>query len=100
MNVRRADDVGYGFSRNGGNFHIILTTGIEIRTLGELILAKSLDFGRFEWSGKVKNRSFAGQVNIDLPTLKPGDYEIVLTLSDLASKKTANVTIPLTIAAE
>ncbi len=94
------EPLGYGFRRDGDDFQMIITTGIEIRTFGHLILAKSLDFGRFEWSGQVKNRAFAGQISIDLPDLKPGDYEILLTLNDQASQKTASVTLPLTIAQE
>lgn len=92
------EPLGYGFSRDGEDYRIVITTGIEIRTFGQLILAKSADFGRFEWSGQAKNRNFSGEVSIDLPDLKPGDYEILLTLNDQASKKTASITLPLTIA--
>jgi hypothetical protein len=94
------EPLGYGFSRDGEDFQIVMTTGIEIRTFGQLILAKSADFGRFEWSGQAKNRNFAGRVSIDLPDLKPGDYEILLTLNDQASQKKASIALPLTVAIE
>jgi hypothetical protein len=68
--------LGYGFDTAGGGFRIALATDIEIRTPGGLILARSDDLGRLEWSGPGKNRAFAGRVNIDMPELKAGDYEL------------------------
>jgi hypothetical protein len=93
------EPLGYGFSENSGLFRIELTTSIEIRTPGGLILAKTEDFGRLEWSGRGRSRTFNGRVGIDLPDLKAGDYELILTLTDQASQKTASVTLPFSIAA-
>jgi hypothetical protein len=92
--------LGYGFDVTGGKFRIALDTAIEIRSPGGLILAQTDDFGRLEWEGPGKNRAFAGKVSVDLPDLKPGDYELLLTLTDAASEKTASVTLPFSIAAE
>lgn len=92
--------LGYGFSESKGTFRIALTTGIEIRTPGGIIIAKTDDFGRLEWAGPVKNRSFTGRINIALPSLPSGDYQIVLTLTDQTSPKSASVTLPFEIAAE
>jgi len=92
--------LGYDFEADSGNFRIAMATDIEIRTPGGIILARSADFGRLEWSGPAKNRTFSGRVNIDLPTLRPGQYELFLTLTDQASGKAANVTLPFAISAE
>lgn len=91
---------GYGFSEDSGTYGISLTTDIEIRTPGGLILAKSHDIGRLEWKGPVRNHSFSGKVGIGLPGLKAGDYELHLTLNDQVSQKTATTTLPFTVAAE
>jgi hypothetical protein len=90
--------LGYGFDEGDGTFRIALDTGVEIRTPGGLILAQTEDFGRLEWEGPGKNRAFAGKISIDLPDLKPGDYRILLTVTDAASGKTASVTLPFSIA--
>lgn len=92
--------LGYGFDTDGETYRIALATGIEIRTPGGLVLAKSEDFGRLEWSGPGKDRAFAGRINIDMPDLKPGQYQLLLTLSDDVSQKSASVTLPFEIAAE
>jgi hypothetical protein len=91
------EPLGYGFTEDSGIFRIALTTGIEIRTPGGLILAKSEDFGRLEWAGPGRNRNFTGRIGIDLPELKPGDYELLVTLGDQASQKTASVALPFSI---
>lgn len=93
------EPLGYGFSEDSGIFRIALTTSIEIRTPGGLILAKTEDFGRLEWAGRAKSRTFNGRVGIDLPDLKAGDYELLVTVSDEATQKTASVTLPFSVAA-
>jgi hypothetical protein len=92
------EPLGYGFSEDSGVFRIALTTSIEIRTPGGLILAKTEDFGRLEWAGRAKSRTFNGRIGIDLPNLKAGDYELLVTVSDEASQKTASVTLPFAVA--
>lgn len=91
------EPLGYLFDRNGDEFRIGLRTGIEIQTRGGLILAKSDDFGRLEWTGPVKNRAFAGRIAIDMPMLKSGDYQLLLTITDDASQKSAEVTLPFKV---
>ncbi len=93
------EPLGYGFNEDSGVFRIALTTGIEIRTPGGLILAKTEDFGRLEWVGRAKSRTFNGRVGIDLPDLKAGDYELLVTVSDEATEKTASVTLPFSVTA-
>ena len=92
------EPLGYGFSEDSGIFRIALTTSIEIRTPGGLILAKTEDFGRLEWAGRAKSRTFNGRVGIDLPDLKAGDYELLVTVSDEATQKTTSVTLPFSVA--
>ncbi len=51
------EPVGYGFSEADGLSRIGIKTGLEIRTPGGLILAKTDDFGELEWKGLAKTAS-------------------------------------------
>ena len=90
---------GYGFAETGDGFEVALASDIEIRTPGGLILAKAADFGSLDWSGREKSREVHATIGIDLPQLKPGDYEIVLTLRDKTGPKTTTATLPFSVAA-
>jgi hypothetical protein len=94
------EPVGYGFTAAGGIFTIDLKTGIEIRTPGGLILAKSEDFGHLEWKGPIRDRTFNGWIGVDLPELKAGNYEFLLTVTDEASGKSATATLPFSVASD
>ncbi|MEO8667729.1 MAG: hypothetical protein ABI399_04380 [Bauldia sp.] len=90
---------GYAFVEDGDMFRIALAADLQIRTPGGLILAKADDFGGLEWSGREKSREVHAQVGVDLPDLKPGSYELVLTLRDKSSPKTTTTTLPFSVAA-
>ena len=93
------EPAGYGFKEAGGTFAVSLSTAVEIRGGGGIVYAKSGDLGRLEWSGPKPDRSFTGRIGIGLPALKAGDYEIVLTVTDDASGKSATATLPVLISA-
>ena len=90
---------GYAFTENGDTIDVGLTADVEIRTPGGLILGKADDFASLEWSGREKSREVHATIAIDLPALKPGDYELVLALRDKASPKTTTATLPFSVAA-
>jgi hypothetical protein len=94
------EPLGYGFAEGNGEYRIALKTGIEIRTPGGLILAKTDDFAQLEWNGPVKNRSFTARIGVELPKLKSGNYEILLTLTDHTSNNSATATLPFEVSAE
>jgi hypothetical protein len=91
------EPIGYGFASDEASFRVTLTTGLEIRTPGGLILAKSDDFGDLEWRGRTKSREIHVGVQVALPELKPGDYVLRLTLGDRASAKAATAVMPFSI---
>jgi hypothetical protein len=91
------EPVGYGFVADGDRQKVSFTTGLEIRTPGGLILARTDDFGRLEWAGRAKDRSIHTEVSVTLPELKAGAYELRLTLTDAATDKSATATLPFTI---
>ncbi len=91
------EPVGYGFTATGASFAVALTTAIEIRTAGGILLAKTDDFGSLTWQGRARSHEVHAAVSVTLPTLKPGDYTLVLTLNDGATAKHASVTLPFSI---
>ena len=91
------EPVGYGFTPAASAFTVAFTTAIEIRTAGGILLAKADDFGKLEWTGRTKSHEIQTAVNVTLPTLKPGNYKLTLTLSDAATAKQASVTLPFSI---
>ncbi len=92
------EPVGYGFAGADTSFTVGFTTAIEIQTAGGIRLAKADDFGKLEWQGRARNYAVPAVVNVTLPTLKTGDYKLLLTLTDAATGKQASVTLPFTIA--
>lgn len=92
------EPVGYGFTADGPSFTVAFTPGIEIRTAGGILLAKADNLGELAWHGRARSHEVQAAVSVTLPTLKPGDYRLKLTLTDAATAKQASVTLPLTIA--
>ena len=91
------EPVGYGFTPADSAYTVAFTTGIEIRTAGGILLAKADNFGRLEWQGRTKNYAVPAVVNVTLPVLKPGDYKLLVMVTDAASVKQASVTLPFAI---
>jgi hypothetical protein len=93
------EPVGYSFTRDGEGYRVSYGTSLEIRTPGGLILGKTDDFGTLTWNGRSRSHEVEAVVGVTLPSaLKPGSYELVLTLKDEASAKTATATLPFDIA--
>lgn len=91
------EPVGYGFAGGDASVTVAFTTGIEIQTAGGILLAKADDFGRIDWQGRSRNYAIPAIVNVTLPSLKAGDYKLLLTLTDATTTKQASVALPFTI---
>jgi hypothetical protein len=91
------EPVGYGFAADGDGISVSFSAGVEIRK-GDVILGKTDNLGTFGWKGRTKSREVHGAVSVGLPSLGPGDYQLLLTLNDAASGKSATTTLPFTIA--
>ena len=51
-------------------------------------------------TGAVKTHEFYGSLSVALPgNLKPGNYQLILTITDTVSKKTTTATLLFDIAA-
>jgi len=75
-----------------------LAPSIEIRDGKGLILAKAADLPPITAPAGVAARLFHVAVEFTLPTLKPGDYTLVLTLAEEAAGKTLSAELPLAVA--
>jgi hypothetical protein len=93
------EPVGYGFGDADGLSRIGIKTGLEIRTPGGLVLAKTEDFGELEWKGLAKSHEFYGSLSVALPDIRPGNYQLIVTVTDEASGKTTAATLLFDIAA-
>jgi hypothetical protein len=93
------EPVGYGFGDADGLSRIGIKTGLEIRTPGGLVLAKTDDFGELAWKGLAKSHEFYGSLSVVLPDIRPGNYELIVTATDEASGKTTATTLLFDIAA-
>jgi hypothetical protein len=91
------EPTGYTFTPVSEGFRSALTADIEIRTPGGLILASAEDFVRLEWQGRSKMYEVHATIALPLPDLKPGAYEMDLTLHDVGSSKETTVTLPFSV---
>lgn len=91
------EPVAYSLAKNGDTYSIDLAADLEIRTPGGLILTKTEDFTSLDWQGRVKNRAFNAAISLGLPHLSAGDYQLLLTLRDPASGKSATATLPFSV---
>ena len=88
------EPIGYAFTPEGDTFKVAIAADMEIHTPGGLVLAKSADFGRLEWHARSKTREVHATLKLPLPKLKPGDYQLLVTLRDQGSPKSTTVTLP------
>ncbi len=92
-----AEPVGFGWAEVDGRERIAFRTAIEIRSPSGLILAKSSTPAVLEKLSRSKSRDFHITVTFQLPQLKPGAYELILTVTDESTGKSAPIKLPLTI---
>jgi hypothetical protein len=91
------EPIGFGWAAEGDGFKARLETDVEIRSTGGLIMGKAAKFGSVERTSREKIRELNLSVRLPLPALKPGDYELMLTVRDLVSGKSGTVSLPLTL---
>jgi hypothetical protein len=90
---------GFGFAPNGEGFRSGLSAGIEIRTPGGIILAKADDVGQLDWKGRTRLHEVHASIALPLPAIiKPGDYELTLTVRDRLAPKSATAVLPFSVA--
>jgi len=91
------EPIGFAFAPDGDGFRSALAADLQIRTPSGLILATSKDFGRLEWRGRSKLHEVQATIELPLPKLKPGDYQLLLTLRDEGSSKQTTATLAFSV---
>jgi hypothetical protein len=92
------EPVGYAFAEDGAGVRAAIAIDVEIRTPGGLILATAENFATLEWKGLTPMREVQATIETKVPFLKAGEYLLLLTLRDTNSDKTADVTLPFSVA--
>lgn len=92
------EPVGYGFAEEGGLIHVRFSTGVEIQRTDGIVMARSPDFGTFDWTGREKSFAVPATVSLALPDLRAGEYRLLVTLTDTVSGKALTATLSFTIA--
>ena len=88
---------GFGSAEVDGGHKIAFASDVEIRNAGGQILTRSAAPALLEKTSRNKNREFQITVGFQLPALKPGDYVLVLTVTDQATGRSAPVELPFTV---
>ena len=93
-----AEPVGFGWSSAESGHRIAFRAEIEIRNDKGVIFAKSPAPAVLEKVSRSPSRDFHLTVAFALPAqLKPGNYRLLLTVTDEATGKSAPIELPLTI---
>ena len=88
---------GFTYLPDGEGVAGALAVDLQIQTPGGLILATSEDFGELTWRGRMALHEVHATVELPVPDLKPGAYQLMLTLRDTGADDAASVTLPFTI---
>lgn len=88
---------GFGWVDVDGGYKIAFDSNVEIRNAGGQILTRSAAPARLERISRNRSREFQITVGFQLPDLKPGQYMLVLTVTDQATGHAAPVELPFTI---
>lgn len=91
------EPIGFAWAPGGDGFKVNLEADVEIRSPGGVIFAKADKFATFAPTSLRKTRQLDLRVRLALPQLKPGDYELRLTLRDTVSGKTTTASLPFTL---
>jgi hypothetical protein len=88
---------GFGWTEVDGGYKIAFASDVEIRNAGGQILTRTSAPALLEKTSRNKNREFQINLGFQLPDLKPGDYVLVLTVTDQATGRSAPVELPFSI---
>jgi len=91
------EPVGFSWMPDGDGFKTSLETDLEIRSPSGLIFSKAEKFATIDKTSRTKVREINLAIRLTLPALKAGDYELKVTVRDLAGRKTATASLPFAI---
>ncbi len=92
------EPVGLTFRPDGDGVRAGVDVDVQIRTPGGLILASAEGFSALQWKAGKPLHDVQATLETGLPSLKPGDYLLLLTFRDQGSEKVKEVTLPFSVA--
>lgn len=92
-----AEPIAFGWSPAGADQKVDFTTTIEIRSEKGIVMAKSSTPAALERTSHSKTQDFHITIGFPLPALKPGSYQLIVTVTDASTGKSAPIQLPLTI---
>lgn len=96
-----AAPVGYGFKDNADGTHDFgFDVDLKLKTPGGEVVAEQANFSDVRLSSHAKNREFFVTLTLNLTDAPAGDFIIEYVVRDIASDKSAVISLPFTLAAK
>ena len=92
-----AEPVGYGYATDNGVNTIAFTMDFAVSKRPGEKVAEQKAFGDLTLKSLERNREFFAKITYDFSGLLPGDYNVTTTLTDKATSKTTDFTLPFTL---
>ena len=93
-----AEPAGYGWKDNGdGTFTFGFNIDLAVKSKDGEVLTSKQDFSDVALTSHAKNHEFMLALTLDLSGADPGDYILEYTTRDIASDKSAVLSLPFTI---
>ncbi len=93
-----SEPMGYSYGRDGSLYVIDLGLDFVIKTPAGEAVASQENFGSLTLRSRFPNKEFMAKVTYDFSGLPAGDYQVTTTARDKASGKSAEFTLPFTLA--
>ena len=92
-----AEPVGYGWKDNGdGTFTFGFDIDLTLKSADGKVLNSQSNFSHVALTSHARNHEFMLEITLDLTGADPGSYVLEYTTHDIASSKTADISLPFT----
>ncbi|MDR3475657.1 MAG: hypothetical protein P4M09_28755 [Devosia sp.] len=94
-----AEPVGYGWKDNGdGTYNLGFDVDLAVKGADGTELAKQPNFAHLSLTSHARNHEFMLVITLDLTGADPGKYVVEYTAHDIASPKSAVISLPFSVA--
>jgi hypothetical protein len=92
------EPINYGFQPTNNGFHVEIAANVRILRPDGTAIARQDDLSRLGFDAPTEQRDFARDLTVTLPSLRPGMYQLELTLYDFGTAmKSAPVILPFSV---
>jgi hypothetical protein len=94
-----SEPYGYAWKDNGeGAYSFGFFCDLVLKDKAGKVLVEQPEFGKFQFSSRVRNREFMLKLTLELNDAPPGDFMLEYLVRDAYSKKSAVISLPFTLA--